>query len=70
MTQHMAIWLIFATLVTLGVTALLIAVLYRINLADGEAPSDGRLANTDGHAVRPPKCAANGQVSDAADQSG
>lgn len=28
----MPIWLIFAVLVTLGVTALLVAVLYRINL--------------------------------------
>jgi hypothetical protein len=28
----MPIWLIFAALVTVGVTALLVAVLYRINL--------------------------------------
>lgn len=28
----MSIWLIFAVLVTLGVTALLVGVLYRINL--------------------------------------
>ena len=28
----MPIWLIFAALVTIGVTALLVAVLYRINL--------------------------------------
>jgi hypothetical protein len=28
----MPIWLIFAILITLGVTALLVAVLYRINL--------------------------------------
>jgi hypothetical protein len=37
----MPIWLIFAVLVTLGVTALLVAVLYRINLpAKQDKPGD------------------------------
>ena len=38
----MPIWLIFAALVTIGVTALLVAVLYRINLpAERQERSEG-----------------------------
>ena len=37
----MPIWLIFAALVTIGVTALLVAVLYRINLPADRGKSGG-----------------------------
>lgn len=43
MSLGMPIWLIFATLATIGVTALLVAVLYRINLpAQKYEPMDRR----------------------------
>jgi hypothetical protein len=47
----MATWLIFAALGTIGVTALLMAVLWRINLAAMSAPrvDDGTSGNGSGN---------------------
>jgi hypothetical protein len=44
MSAPMPTWLIIAALATIGVTALLVAILYRINLAADEPKTAGREA--------------------------